>query len=335
MSETPAMLSETPPEGRDLLSDMLSGMRLAGMVLFRAEFREPWSIVAPAACDLVRLLAIRAEHIMPFHIVADGSCWLNMKNEPPRRLAAGDAVLLPYGDGHGLSGRENAAAVEVGCLLPPPPWSDILVVEHGGAGAPASLVCGFLQCDELLFHPLLRSLPRVLRAAPGESADDSWLGEVIRHTATEARRPTPGSRSMLPRLTELMFVEIMRKHMRDLSAEDAGWFAALRDPIAGAALRWLHAEPLMDWSVKELADRVGASRSVLNERFRRYLDQPPIRYLARWRLQLAAQEMKAGRLPVKAIADLYGYESEAAFSRAFKRCFGAPPGDWRKRQDRH
>ena len=333
MAETPAILPETPPDGRDLLSDMLSGMHLSGMVLFRAEFREPWSILAPAGCDLSRLLPIRAEHIMPFHIVAAGGCWLSLKDEAPVWLAEGDAVLLPYGDGHGLNGREAAAAVEASRLLPPPPWADILVVEHGGLGANTSVICGFLQCDELLFHPLLRHLPRVLHVNSKGDEDRSWLSHVIRHTAAEASRPSPGSRSMLPRLTELMFVEIIRKHMRDLSAEDAGWFAAIKDPVAGAALRWLHAEPMKDWSVEELAHRVGASRSVLAERFRRYLDQPPIRYLAKWRLQLAAQQLKTDRLPIKAMADLYGYELEAAFNRAFKRCFGLPPGDWRRRQD--
>ena len=235
--------------------------------------------------------------------------------------------------GTDLNGREAAAAVEASRLLPPPPWADILVVEHGGLGANTSVICGFLQCDELLFHPLLRHLPRVLHVNSKGDEDRSWLSHVIRHTAAEASRPSPGSRSMLPRLTELMFVEIIRKHMRDLSAEDAGWFAAIKDPVAGAALRWLHAEPMKDWSVEELAHRVGASRSVLAERFRRYLDQPPIRYLAKWRLQLAAQQLKTDRLPIKAMADLYGYELEAAFNRAFKRCFGLPPGDWRRRQD--
>ena len=134
MAETPAVLPETPLDGRDLLSEMLSGMHLSGMVLFRAEFREPWSILAPAGCDLSRLLPIRAEHIMPFHIVAAGGCWLSLKDEAPVWLAEGDAVLLPYGDGHGLNGREAAAAVEASRLLPPPPWADILVVEHGGLG---------------------------------------------------------------------------------------------------------------------------------------------------------------------------------------------------------
>ncbi|MCI4678464.1 AraC family transcriptional regulator [Rhodoblastus acidophilus] len=335
MAGTPEDLIETPSDGRDLLSDLLSGMRLSGTVLFRAEFREPWSVVTPDGCHLAQVLPFRTEHIIPFHIIAAGGCWLGLRNDAPVWLAEGDAVLLPYGDSHGLYGRETAAAVEVGKLLPPPPWPDILVVEHGGAGAKTSVICGFLQCDELLFHPLLRHLPRLLHVSSGEETGDRWLGSTIRHTADETSRLSPGSRSMLPRLTELMFVEILRAHIHGLSADDAGWFAALNDPVAGAALKWLHAEPMKDWSVEELARRVGTSRSVLNEHFRRYLDQPPIRYLAKWRLQLAAQQMKTDSLPMKAIAEQYGYESEAAFNRAFKRCFGLPPGDWRKRQARN
>jgi AraC-like DNA-binding protein len=334
MTETPAVLPKTPPEGRDLLSDMLSGMHLSASVLFCAEFREPWSILAPEGCDLSKLLPIRAEHVIPFHIVASGGCWLRLEAEPPVWLAEGDAVLLPHGDAHGLYGRESAAAVEVGRLLPPPPWADILVVEHGGRGANTSLVCGFVHCDELLFHPLLGSLPRLLHVAPTQDAGDRWLSFTLRHTAAEARQPSPGSRDMLPRLTELMFVEILRKHMQGVSGDAAGWFAAAKDPVVGAALKLLHAQPMKAWSVEELARRVGASRSVLSERFRRYLDEPPMRYLSHWRLQMVAQQLKAGNLPIKTLAEQYGYESEAAFSRAFKRSFGLPPGDWRRRQDR-
>lgn len=137
---------------------------------------------------------------------------------------------------------------------------------------------------------------------------------------------------MLPRLTELMFVEILRKHMLDLSADEVGWFAAVNDPVVGSALKWLHTAPLEDWSVDRLARRVGVSRTVLAARFKHFLDMPPMHYLTRWRLQLAAQRLKATDMPMKGIADQAGYESEAAFSRAFKRHFGFPPADWRRRQ---
>ena len=328
----PQILSKTPPLSADLLSDLLGHMHLAGTVLFRAEFREPWSVVTPASCQLAQVLPFRTEHIIPFHVIASGGCWLELPQRKPVWLTNGDAVLLPYGDSHRLSGRDAAISVQVGQLLPQPPWSDILVVEHGGTGVNTSIICGFLQCDELLFHPFLRHLPALLHVSPDATPTDKWLASTIRHTATEASKPMPGSRTMLPRLTELMFVEILRKHMQGLTADEVGWFAAVNDPVAGVALKCLHAAPLQEWSVERLARRVGVSRTVLAERFRHFLNQPPMQYLARWRLQLAAQHLAAGDLPMKAIADQCGYQSEAAFSRAFKRHFGLPPGDWRRRQ---
>jgi AraC family transcriptional regulator, alkane utilization regulator len=334
MIGTPQVLSETPAASTDLLSDLLDSMHLAGTVLFRAEFREPWSILTPESCQLAKQLSFRTERIIPFHIVASGGCWLEMHEGQPVWLSEGDAVVLPYGDGHRLGGREVTAPVKIARLLPsPPPWKNVLVVEHGGSGANTSIICGFLQCDELLFHPILRHLPRVLHVSPAGPADD-WLAGTIRHTATEASKPLPGSRGLLPRLTELMFVEILRKHMQGLAADEVGWFAAINDPVAGAGLKCLHAMPLHNWSVESLARSVGVSRTILAERFKHFLDQPPMQYLAHWRLQLAAQNLKSSDIPIKAIADQTGYESEAAFSRAFKRHFGLPPGDWRRRQVR-
>ncbi len=332
MIETPQTLTETPEV--DLLSDLLDRMNLSGMVLFRAEFREPWSVLTPNSAQLAKVLPFRTEHIIPFHVIATGGCWLEMPDSEPVWLTAGDAVLLPYGDSHRLGGRDIAKPVQVGHLLPHPPWREMVVVEHGGEGTQTSIICGFLQCDELLFHPFLRHLPALLHVSPDTSAEDAWLAGTIRHTANEAGRAGPGARSMLPRLTELMFVEILRKHMHSLSKDEVGWFAAFNDPVVGAGLKCLHATPSEDWSVESLARQVGVSRTVLADRFKHFLDQPPMQYLAQWRLQLAAQALKSSELPIKVIADQSGYESEAAFGRAFKRHFGAPPGDWRKRQGR-
>jgi AraC-like DNA-binding protein len=301
-------------------------------VLFRAVFREPWAVVTPSACQLAAVLPFRTEHIIPFHVIAAGACRLELPDRDSARLGAGDAVLLPYGDGHRLRGREEAAVVPVGQLLPKPPWQDMPVVEHGGAGGATRIICGFVECDERLFHPFLRHLPQLLHVSASANPADAWLAGTIRHTAAEAGTPMPGWRSMLPRLIELMFVEILRKHMQDLSADEIGWFAACKDPVAGTALKFLHADPLHDWNVDALARRVGVSRSVLTTRFRHFLEMPPMHYLTNWRLQLAAQRLKASDAPMKGIAGAVGYESEAAFSRAFKRRFGIPPGDWRSRQ---
>jgi AraC-like DNA-binding protein len=331
MTETPISLPETPTAS-DLLSEVLGRMHLAGVVMFRTEFREPWSLHTPDGAQMARMFGLRTAHILPFHIIARGGCAVSMGDAPPVWLEEGDVVLLPYGDAHLLSGREPARTVHVGTLLPPTPWHDIFVVSHGGVGDMTQLVCGFLQCDELLFHPILRHLPALIHVRPSTLQDDGWLANTIRHTAHEASRTTPGVRCMLPRLTELMFVEILRSHMQSLTPDDVGWFAALNDPLVGAALRLLHGNPLHGWDMNALARQVGASRSGLASRFKHFLGQPPMQYLGRWRLQLAAQAMSGSEQPLKRVADLAGYESEAAFSRAFKRHFGLAPADWRKRQ---
>ena len=331
MTETPRVLPEAPGS-TDLLSDLLGNMHLSGVVLLRTEFCEPWSLLTPDARQLARMLPFRTKHIIPFHVVAQGRCRLEMADREPVWLEEGDAVLLPYGDAHTLGGREQAASVPVSTLLPPPPWHDILVLRHGGTGALTRLICGFVQCDELLFHPILRHLPALLHVSPADDPKDAWLASTIRHTAHEASHAHPGARCMLPRLTELMFVEILRKHMRALSTDEVGWFAAVNDPVAGAALKLLHAAPLEPWDVDSLARRIGTSRSVLAGRFTHYLSQPPMQYLTHWRLQLAAQALKTSDQPLKRVAEQSGYKSEAAFSRAFKRCFGSPPADWRRRQ---
>lgn len=333
MTKTQKVLSETPHQvSGDLLSDLLGSMHLSGVVLFRAEFREPWALVAPDARELSRMLPFRTEHIIPFHIIAEGGCWLELKDRERIWLEAGDAVLLPYGDSHCLCGRKEAVRVPASQLLPAPPWPDILLIKLGGGGGRTRIICGFLQCDELLFHPLLRHLPALMHVSSARAPLDDWLAITIRHTAEEAGRDDPVGRSMLPRLTELMFVEILRKHMQALSGDEVGWFAAVNDPVVGSALKWLHMAPLEDWSVDRLARRVGVSRTVLAARFRHFLDMPPMHYLTHWRLQLAAQCLKATDTPMKGIAEQAGYESEAAFSRAFKRHFGLPPADWRRRQ---
>lgn len=333
MTGTPQCLSETPPSSRvDMLSNLLDSMHLAGTVLFRVEFRSPWSVVTPKSCQLAQVLPFQTEHIIPFHIIAAGGCWLALPERQRVWLKEGDAVLLPYGDSHSLGGRSPAATVPVSQLLPPPPWSDALVVEHGGAGERTSIICGFLQCDALLFHPIMGHLPPLIHVSPEATPADAWLAGTIRHTAEEASKAKPGSRNMVSRLTELMFVEILRKFMHELSQDQIGWFAALNDPVAGAALKHLHTAPRGKWSVELLARQVGVSRTVLAERFKHFLGQPPMQYLLHWRLLKAAQDLKSNDLPIKTISDQAGYDTEAAFNRAFKRLFGVPPGVWRKQQ---
>jgi AraC family transcriptional regulator, alkane utilization regulator len=333
MTETQEKLSEKQDIAEaDLLSDVLGSMHLSGVVLFRTEFREPWGLAAPGARQMAQMLPFQTEHIIPFHIVAEGECGFELEGQERIWLGEGDAVLLPYGDSHALCGRQQVSRMPAAQLLPPLPWPEGLVVEHGGAGERTQIICGFVQCDELLFHPLLRHLPPLMHVSAASLASGDWLRHTIRHTAFEACRAHPGSRAMLPRLTELMFVEILRNYMQSLSATEVGWFAAANDPVVGAALKCMHMKPMHDWSVEALAAESRVSRTALTARFKYLLDMTPMHYLTSWRLQLAAQRMKTTDLPVKCIADQAGYVSEAAFSRAFKRRFGLPPAGWRRKQ---
>ncbi len=332
MTGTPPLIAETPSDRRDPLSDLLAGMHLAGAVQFRVEFQEPWAVMTPDAAALVRQSPFHNGHFMPFHIIVAGGAWLEMPGGEPVWVKAGDVVLLPYGSRHRLSGRNNSDTIELGQMMGAVPDTTIPVLQYGGTGAKTDILCGFLKCDELLFHPLLKALPPLLHASPSDSGPDAWLAGALRQTIAEATQSVAGSQGMLARLTELMFVEVLRHHLASLSAEELGWFAAFNDPVTGPALRLIHAEPLRPWRVDSLARGAGVSRTVLAERFKHYLAQPPMQYLQSWRLQLAAQRLKASPLPIKTIAEDCGYESEAAFSRAFRRQFGQPPATWRLRQ---
>lgn len=327
---TPRAVAPAAPA--DLLSDLLSTVRISGAVLFRAEFREPWAIAVCDGAHLARALPFRTERVIPFHVIATGSCWLDVGGQRTW-LSAGQAFLLPYGDGHTLGGKEPAPIVPEYSVLPPPPWYEAQFLRHGGTGALTEIICGFVHCEEPIFDPFLRGLPTLLHANPAGGAAAQWLETTIGFTADEARGAPPGARSILSRLTELMFVEVLRSHLRALSPGQVGWLAALNDSVVGPALRCLHAAPREEWTVTRLARSCGVSRTVLAERFTHLLEQPPMQYLTRWRLQIAAQLLKARDKPVKVVAAEAGYESEFAFSRAFKRVFGLPPADWRRRRD--
>lgn len=340
MTDTPSFMPGTPPFGMqpqpaglaDLLSDILRTVHLSGVVLFRGEFREPWLIATPDSCQLARTLPFRTEHIIQFHVVAAGSCWLEVKGQERLWLTTGDTVLLPYGNEHTLGGEQGTVSVHVATLFPPPPWNDMPVIQHGGTGACTQLVCGYLHCDEMLFNPLQRSLPILMHARPRGEPDDVWLETSIRYITHEAMHPRPGGQCILSRLTELMFMEVLRRHIQNLPPGEIGWLAALNDPIVGSAIKWMHTLPDEKWTVTKLAQRIGTSRSVLAERFKYLLGQPPMQYLATWRLLIAAQLLKTSDAHLKNIVARIGYESEPAFNRAFKRLFGAPPATWRKQQ---
>lgn len=321
-------------EPPDLLSEVLRSVALAGSISFLVEATTPWITRAPAARTFAALLLPREQHLVSFHVVTAGSCWGGLEGQPAQRLEAGDVLLVPHGAPYRLADPDPARADDASY----DPLSFFrrmaagelpTVVHEGGGGAPrTSFVCSFLGCDRRPCNPVLDVLPEVVvlraAAAPGER-----IGQLLGLVLHELNEPGAGGREVLRRLSELMFVEVARRCLETLPADRPGWLAGLRDPLVARALARLHREPARDWTTETLAQAVGSSRSLLAERFAQRLGQPPMRYLASWRMQLAARQLADPAVRVKRVAEAAGYDSEAGFSRAFKRLVGVAPSRWR------
>ena len=275
------------------------------------------------------------QHVISYHIVTEGTCWAGLVGEPLVHCEPGDILVVAHGDAYLLASTEglradygNEATLTffremAGGKLPP-------VVSEGGGGALQRVFCGFLGCDLRPFNPVLSALPRMIHLRRPAQADDR-LDHLIEFTRGEIRDRRSGAQTVLLRLSELLFVELIRRYLRSLPGEQLGWFAALRDPIIGRALTLLHNRAAHGWTLAELAHAVGSSRSALSDRFNQLVGQPPMQYLTQWRMQLAARLLSDGAAKVSAVASEVGYESEAAFSRAFKKTTGIAPVVWRKR----
>lgn len=310
----------------DVLSDVLQNVRLSGALLFFAEYRTPWCVACPPSHMIAPLLVPGARQLVIFHIVIDGSCLVNRPDEEPVELQAGDAVMMAQGDPHFLADEPGREAVPLVELLPMPPWAKAPYLVHGGAGSLTRVLCGFLHCADAQLSPFLASLPPVVRVQ-GKQGVASSLLSVQRLLIEEARNERPGYSCVLSRLTETFFVEALRQHMA-AHDETSRALAALKDPVVGDALAQLHDEPLRNWSVEMLAREIAVSRSLLAARFTALMGCPPMQYLTRWRLLLAARRLHEGNESIAAVGASIGYESEAAFNRAFKRHLGAPPATW-------
>lgn len=336
----PASRAGRPAQGAgvrtDVLSDVLGSLRLSGSMFFLVDAAEPWATRAPRAAEFAPWVLPGVRRLVSYHVVTQGDCWAGIEGGVPQRLEAGDIFVVPHGDAYFLAGpgpvppvpdgpgtlaffREMAA----GRLRP--------VVAAGGDGpVQARFICGFLGCDALAFDPLLGALPPMIHLRRAAAANDR-MGPLVELALRELRERRRGGHSVLLRLSELMFIEVVRCVVESGEAPRTGWMAGLRDPVAGRALALLHAAPAQAWTLGLLASETGVSRSVLAERFARAVGQPPMRYLACWRMMLAARRLADGTAPVKRVAASVGYESEAAFSRAFSRHAGVAPALWRKR----
>jgi AraC-like DNA-binding protein len=301
-------------------------VRLDSTFFYVVEATEPWSASVAPARELVPRVLPDAEHLMAYHIVTAGSCWMGCEGDEQVLLQPGDAIVFPHGDAHFASARRGQR-VNPGRYNHAPSHPLETIRLGPGSGARVSLVCGYLGCDARPYNPLLSALPRSVHVR-GIAA--GWLAEFPRQVVAEAWQARAGGTTMLTRMAELMFVEVVRRYTEELSPRQSGWLAGLRDPVVAPALAALHARPAHGWTLAELARAAATSRTVLAERFSQTVGLPPMQYLTEWRLQLAAEQLATGSLKVAAVGAEVGYESEAAFSRAFKRRTGYAPAAWRR-----
>jgi AraC-like DNA-binding protein len=310
-----------------LLQTALEQLRLEGAIFFRSELTEGFAFESTPLA-IADALHPGATRLILFHIVARGSCWVAAADGERHWAAEGDVIVLPYGDEHTIGGEAPAEVVPILALLDAPPWATMPHLRHGGGGERTDLVCGYLHSEDPLFDPAMRVFPPafVVRLPPAAAG---WVRASIQYALEEGSQA--GSRTSLitTRLPELVLIEVLDAHLATAPAADQGLIAALRDPVLAPALALLHGSPARRWTVADLASGAAVSRSLLDERFRQVLGRSPIRYLTEWRMHLADELLATTDTGVVAIAHRVGYDSEEAFSRAFKRARGLSPSHWR------
>jgi len=313
----------------DAFSETLRAVRLAGAFFVQGRFTAPWCYRSPCAASLAPILEPGAERVVVFHLITEGECFVDMESEEPLRLVAGEAVLFPWGDEHLMAsspGLKPTQEIEEVLLERPQ------LIELGGSGATTQLLCGYMACDARLGDLLLSGLPSIMRVNVRGSHAGGWVEAAVRYALVEARSTRPGGEGVLSKLAEVLFIETLRLHMTTQAPGMKGWLAGVGDRIVGAALNAIHMQPAHDWTLNSLASHVGSSRSVLAERFQLLVGRTTMQYLTQWRMLLAANLLTRSNGTLARIAEEVGYETDTAFSRAFRREYGMPPATWRRRQ---
>jgi AraC-like DNA-binding protein len=314
----------------DVLSEVLRAVKLDGAMFYNAEFSAPWCFRSPASRAVAPYLSPDSGHVIIFHLLTEGRGYAHIEGEGrPVPLNAGDIIIFPHGDPHFMGNGSGVKAVDM-----VQEWERILsqglkISRMGGGGEITKFICGYMACEPQLSRVFLGGLPPVLKINIRNDASGQWLEDSIRYSVGNANASRPGGEAVIAKLSEVLFVEALRRYIALLPPEQTGWLAGVRDPEVGKSLALMHRQPAHPWTIATLANDVGISRSVLAERFRRYLSETPIAYLTRWRLQLGSQMLKSTSSSVAQIAAEVGYESEPAFNRAFKREFGLPPARFR------
>jgi AraC-like DNA-binding protein len=313
----------------DALSEVLKIVKLRGALFFNAEFSAPWCVATSQSSRIAPLLCPGAGHVIMYHYLTDGRAYAQLPDGSRCDLGPGDVVIFPHGDPHNIG---NGAGKPVDSLktFAKNLSNGLKVARYGGGGELTKLVCGFMACDPSLCEVVLAGLPSMFVVNFANDAAGQWLANSIQFSVHEARGPGTGSDVVLAKLSEVLFVETLRRFIRDLPDHQKGWLAGARDPVIGEALALLHKNPARPWTIATLAHQVGVSRTRFAERFRHFLGEPPMAYLVRWRLKLAAEILVSSNANVSEVAADVGYASEAAFSRVFKRQFGCPPAQFRR-----
>jgi AraC-like DNA-binding protein len=308
------------------LNEALERLRLEGAIFMRAEHTESWALSDLGGPNFASMMHPGAERLVVFHVVASGRCFVSFGDGERYWASAGEVIVLPYGDTFLMGGVEPATPVSIMSVVPPPPWTGMPFYRYGGGGSRTDVVCGCLYSEDPLFDPALKAFPPafVVRPPPGPARTwfDASISYALGGSSGQLRVPST-------KLPELLVIEILRLHLANAPASERGWFAALRDPVLAPAMSAIHTAPERKWTVADLAAEASVSRSLLDSRFRDVLGLSPMRYVNEWRMRVAQDLLATTEVTVAAIARRVGYDSEEAFSRAFKRAHGQSPSLWR------
>jgi len=315
----------------DALSEALSSVRMTGAIFAELICTAPWGFAVPEVERLANILAPGTESVVSYHLVVEGKARFGIEGTADVPLTAGDIVIIPHGDPHTITNGTPSKLIADGSGIDRWLAGDVSPTRIGGGGEVTRFVCGYFGCERHAARLFLAGLPPIIKINIRTDAAGQWLESSIRHLRGEATSGRSGRAVLLSKMAEALFIEALRRYMEQLPPEARGWLAGARDPVVGAALALLHRQPGYPWTVAELAAKVGASRSLVAQRFAQFLGEPPLTYLARWRLQLAARLLQTTQKTIIHVALDVGYESEAAFNRAFKREFGLPPAQYRRK----
>ena len=314
----------------DVLSEVLRVVRLNGALFFNAEFSAPWCLNTSPSADMVPYLAPGAGRLILYHFLTEGRAYVKLPEGHREELTSGDIVILPHGDAHLLGNGSPERPVDSLKAFAKNIAKGLEVARFGGGGEITRFVCGYLACEPQLSDVFLAGLPRLVKVHVAGEPSGQWLENSIRFSVCEVNGSNAGSGLVVAKLSEVLFVETLRRYINALPPDQTGWLAGARDPVIGHALALLHREPAVPWTISQLGMRVGLSRTRLAARFRHFLEESPMAYLAQWRLKLGAESLLSTDDSVAQVAAAVGYGSEAAFNRAFKRFFGCPPAQFRR-----